>query len=226
MKLETIMTREVLSVQPETPVKDVAQLLSKHHISGVPVCDADGAVLGVCSEADILRKVEGIPAHVGGRFARLFRRLDGELDKVAARTAGEAMTAPALTGRPTQQVSNAARIMIAHRINRLPIVNAGRLVGIVTRADIVRAFHRSDDEIAEEIRSEVLHDALWVAPEALELTVAEGVVTLRGTVETQYDADAAARLVRRVPGVVDARVELGWRRQEPERISTSELFPR
>jgi CBS domain-containing protein len=226
MKIETIMTRKVLTVSPETPLKDVARLLSENHISGVPVCDADGAVLGVVSEADILRKEEGVSPDVGGRFAWFFRRLDGELDKVAARTAGEAMTAPALTGRPTQQVSDAARVMIEHRINRLPVVNAGRLVGIVTRADLVRAFHRADDEIAEEIRREVLHEALWVVPEALELTVADGVVTLRGTVDSRYDAEAAARLVRRVPGVIDARVELRWRSEEPGRIGRLELFPR
>jgi CBS domain-containing protein len=226
VQIETIMTRKVLSVRPETPLKDVARLLSENHISGLPVCDADGAVLGVVSEADILRKEEGIPAGVGGRFAWLFRRRGGELDKVAARTAGEAMTAPAVTGRPIQQVSDAARVMIEHRINRLPVVNAGRLVGIVTRADLIRAFHRSDDEIAEEIRREVLHDALWVVPEALELMVVDGIVTLRGTVDTRYDAEAAARLVRRVPGVIDARVELQCCRDEPERISRLDLFPR
>ena len=226
MKIETIMTRKVLTVRPETPLKDVARLLSENHISGVPVCDAGGAVLGIVSEADILRKEEGISADVGGRFAWFFRRRDGGLDKLAARTAGEAMTAPAVTGRPIQQVSDAARVMIEHRINRLPVVNAGRVVGIVTRADLVRAFHQSDEEIADEIRREVLYDALWIAPEAMELTVTDGVVTLSGTVDTPYDAEAAARLVRRVPGVIDARIELRWRSEEPERISRLELFPR
>jgi CBS domain-containing protein len=226
MKIEAIMTREVLSVRPETSLKEVARLLSENHISGLPVCDADGVVIGVISEADILRKLEGIPADVGGRFAWFFRRLDGELDRVTASTAGEAMTAPALTGRPAQHVSDAARVMIEHRINRLPVVLGGQLVGIVTRADLVRVFHRSDAEIEQEIRDEVLRNTLWAAPESMQLSVVGGVVRLRGSVETHLDATLADRLVRQVPGVIDADIELQWRADEPERDSILELYPR
>lgn len=208
MRVERLMTRDVLVVAPDTPLKDVAALLTGKHISGVPVCDATGAVLGVVSEADILRKTEGVPPEIGGRMRWLLRRVDGELAKVAARTAGEAMTSPALTIRPTQQVSDAARLMIEHRINRLPVVTGGRLVGIVSRADLLRAFERADDELEREIREEVLRGELWLAPEAFHVRVEDGVVTLRGLVRTREEADDVIRFVRRVPGVLEVSADL------------------
>ena len=226
MHIESIMTCEVLTVTPETTLKDVALLLSRAHISGVPVCSEGGKLLGVVSEADILRKEEGIAADLGGRRRWLFRRLEVDVDKVSARTAGQAMTSPALTIRPMEQVSYAAELMLGHRVNRLPVVLNGRLVGIVTRADLVRAFHRSDEEIAHEIRTEVLQHTLWAAPEGMRLSVVDGVVKLRGSVATRLDAELAARLVRQVPGVVDADVELQWRADQTERVSTLELYPR
>jgi CBS domain-containing protein len=208
MKIEQIMTRDVVTVTPETPLKDVASLLTKCHISGAPVCTAGGRVLGVVSEADILRREEGIAPGVGGRFRWLFRRLDGELDKVSAHTAGDAMTAPALTVRPGQRVADAARLMVEHRINRLPVVAHGHLVGIVTRADLVRAFQRSDEEIEREIREEVLLGILLVPPEDFEVAVADGAVTIRGDVNSRFDAEILERCLWRVPGVVDVRSEL------------------
>ena len=208
MKIEHLMTRDVLTVAPEMPLKEVAALLTGNHISGAPVVDADGAVLGVVSEADILRKVEGVAPDVGGRLGWMLRRLDDELEKICARNAGEAMTTPPLTVRPTQQVSEAARLMADHRINRLPVVSRGKLVGIISRADVLRAFERSDDELEREIREDVLRGALWLSPDAFDVHVEEGVVELRGRVRTRQDADDVVRLVRRVPGVLDVAAEL------------------
>jgi CBS domain-containing protein len=208
MKVERIMTRDVLTVAPELPLKQVAALLTDNHISGAPVCDADGAVVGVVSEADILRRAEGVPPNVGGRFRWLIHRLDGELGKVAARTAGEAMTSPPLTIRPTQPVAEAAQLMLQHRINRLPVVRRGALVGILSRADVLRAFERPDSELEEEIREDVLREALWMTPEAFHVHVEDGVVTLRGRVATEQDAVDVVRFVRRVPGVLDVSADL------------------
>jgi CBS domain-containing protein len=208
MRVERVMTRDVLTVAPETPLKDVASLLTGNHISGAPVCDPEGAVLGVVSEADILRKVEGLSADLGGRLGWVLRRLDDELPKIAARTAGEAMTSPPLTVRPTQQVSEAARLMVDNRINRLPVVARGRLVGIVSRADVLRAFERADEELEREIREDVLRGALWLVPESFDVHVEDGVVALRGRVRTRQDADDVVRLVRRVPGVLGVSADL------------------
>jgi len=201
-------------VSPETRLKDVAVLLSEKQISGLPVCDADGTVTGVISEADIVRTEQGIGPDVGGRLRWFFRRLDDDLDKLRARTAGEAMTSPALTVRPIEQVSAAARLMLLHRVNRLPVVADGKLVGIVTRADLVRAFHRSDNELAEEIRDEVLRGALWIAPVTLALSVEDGVVTVSGPVGTELELATVISSIRQVPGVVDVRSELHARAGE------------
>ena len=136
------------------------------------------------------------------------------------------MTRPALTVLPSAPAAEAARLMIEYRINRLPVVRGGKLVGIVTRSDLVRAFHRSDEEIAEEIRNDVLVRALWLAPESLDLSVRDGVVTLTGAVDTEADARAAENLIRRIPGVLDAHIELRARTRPHHRGSILEFFPR
>jgi len=208
MKIEQLMTPGVVTVAPETPLREVAALLTQHHISGLPVVDDDGAVVGVVSEADILRKERGLQPNAGGRFTWLLRRLDGELDKLSAQTAGEAMSSPPLSVRPTADVFVAARLMVEHRINRLPVVLRGALVGIITRADLVRAFNRTDDELAREIREDVLRRKMWIDPDSLGLEVKDGVVTVWGAVDTEVDVDGVARNVRRVPGVLDVRSDL------------------
>jgi CBS domain-containing protein len=118
------------------------------------------------------------------------------------------MTAPALAVRPREQASTAARLMLEHRINRLPVLADGRLVGIVTRADLVRAFHRSDEEIETELREEVLRDRLWLAPDEFRLAVEDGVVTVEGAVEAEATAKAVLYCLRQVPGVVEVRASL------------------
>jgi CBS domain-containing protein len=217
MKIEHLMTRDVVHVTADTPLKDVAALMSEKHISGMPVCDADGKVLGVVSEADILRTEQGIGPDVGGRLQWFFRRLDDDLEKIRARTAGEAMTAPALTVRPSDQTHVAARTMLLYRINRLPVVSEGKLVGIVTRADLVRAFHRTDEEIADEIRDDILRDALWIEPDTVEVEVKDGIVRVGGPVATDLEVQAVVHCIRRVPGVVDVRSELHSRAGEKRR---------
>jgi CBS domain-containing protein len=214
MKIERLMTRDVVHVTADTLLKDVAALLSEKHISGMPVCAADGTVLGVVSEADILRTEQGIGPDVGGRLRWFFRRLDDDLDKLRARTAGEAMTAPALTLLPTDQTHAAARLMLLHRINRLPVVSQGKLVGIITRADLVRAFHRTDEEIADEIRDDILRDALWIEARTVEIEVEDGIVKVGGSVVTDLELETIVQWIRRVPGVVDVRSELHSRADE------------
>ena len=227
MKIEALMTKDVITVLPDASLKAAAALLSEGRISGAPVCDHDDRVLGVISEADIIRKEQGLAPEVHGVARWLTRLFDGELNKVEARTVREAMTAPALTVRPFDSVATAARLMVEHRINRLPVAVDGHLVGIVTRADLVRAFHRTDDEIAEQIRDEIFVRALWLGPEELDLAVQEGVVTIRGAVETESDARVVEHLVRGVPGVVDVTAELMARHHDRhERRSIVEFFPR
>jgi CBS domain-containing protein len=209
MRVENLMSREVVTVAPEASLEEVAAVLSRLRISGVPVCDAGGRVLGVVSEADILRKEEGRAA-APGLLSRLFEVDDEPLGKATARTAGEAMTSPVITIEPGRPVSEAARLMIERQINRLPVVQEGKLVGIVTRADLVRAFHRPDEEILGEIEDDVLLRTLWIAPERVSVTVENGEVSLAGEVDNRTAAELAVAYVRRVPGVVDVHSELTW----------------
>src|SRR5580765_3776523 len=155
MRVQDVMTKTVHTVTPETPLKRVAAVLAALGISGLPVLDADGAVVGIVSEADILYK-ERLEPPARGRLRTLLgpAQADAEKAKLEARTAGEAMTSPALTIGPRRPVAEAAGRMLDEHVNRLPVVDdAGRLLGIVTRADLVRAFVRTDDEIADRGRA-------------------------------------------------------------------------
>jgi CBS domain-containing protein len=211
MKINEIMQRDVVTVAPETSLKEVAALLLEHRISGLPVCAADGRVVGVISEADIVQKEQTDDFGSTAILGRLLDQAYGDGMRFAARTAGGAMTAPAVTVRSRDDVAQAAHLMISKRVNRLPVVDGGRLVGIVTRSDLVRAFRREDTAILGEIEDDVLRSTLWIDPDALDVTVEDGLVTLEGSVETKTIAEIVRACVRRVPGVVDVESRLTWR---------------
>jgi len=121
------------------------------------------------------------------------------------------MTAPARTIGPERPVVEAAKRMLEEAVNRFPVVDDdGALVGIVTRADLVRAFVRSDEAIAREIREDVVMKTLWIAPEALEISVDHGAVRIGGNVESKTDAELIEAFARRVPGTVSVESHLSW----------------
>lgn len=208
-----VMTTPVFTVRRETPLKDVARLLIDNGVSGVPVVDDDGTVLGVVSEADFLVKEQG-PAEV--RHRRLARLLGEtattrhQLDVLAARNAGEAMTAPAVTIEASRPIREAAAVMTSRRVNRLPVVDDGRLVGIVTRADLVRAYVRSDEELVRTIRDDVLLRILWLDPIGFDVTAVNGEATITGHVERRSTAAIIEETVRMVPGIVACHAEICW----------------
>ena len=231
MKVEELMSRDVISVAPDTSLKDVAALLVERGISGVPVIDRDRAVVGVVSEADILIKERGSVARHGRLLGWLLEGGTADDDKLAARTAGEAMTAPALTVGSRAPVAAAARLMTEKGIKRLPVVNSKDvLVGIVTRSDLVKAFARSDEEIAREIREDVVLRTLWIDGEAPYVRVDGGDVTLSGELERRSDVELLPGLVARVPGVVSVHSTVTWRwddqRQRGIRMPESPTTPR
>jgi CBS domain-containing protein len=211
VKVKDVMSREVLTVHPDATLKEVAALLAARRITGLPVVDNEGAVLGVVSEADILFKERANVRDRGFLYAALHpaEMLEEEL-KLDARRAVEAMTSPAITIGPDEPIARAAAVMCDEGVKRLPVLEGGALVGIVTRADLVRAFVRSDEEIAAEVRDDVLRRTLWIDPSRVEVDVRDGVVTLTGAVETSADAEIVPEFVRRVPGVVDVHSQLRW----------------
>ena len=211
MKVKALMTRDVVTVTPQTPLKQVARLLSRHKISGVPVCDRDGSVVGVVTEADILVKEIGLRPGRGGPLAWLVDGSDiTKTRKALARTAGDAMSSPPVSTSPWRTVSEAARLMVEHSVNRLPVLDGNRLVGIVSRADLVRAFKRDDDDIEREIREEAIGESLWVSRDDVAVDVRNGEVTLRGRVQARSDAGLLVAFVSTVPGVVTVRSDLAW----------------
>jgi CBS domain-containing protein len=210
MKVEDVMSREVVTVRVEMPLKDVAAVLAGNRISGAPVCDVDGRVLGVISEHDILFKERGEPQRAGPLYIVANRDAFEARAKEMARTAGEAMTAPAVTIEPDQTVVEAARRMLGHGVNRLPVVRDSVLVGIVTRADLVRVFARPDTEIAREIKDDLLERAFPLEPE-VRVEVSHGEVTLSGEMESRSDAQMLEQLVANVPGVAAVDSRLQWK---------------
>jgi CBS domain-containing protein len=200
MRVVDVMTAPAVAVHPELPLKDVAELLASSGFSGVPVVDAQRHVLGVVSEADVIVKERRPLASSRGREARRIEVKRG------ARTAAEAMSWPALTIGATARIDVAAAMMLDRDVNRLPVVDRdGVLTGIVTRADLVRAFIHGDEEVAAEIRQGVLVGELWRDPDLFVIRVKRGEVTIEGPIEGD-DLMLLVRRVSLVPGVVSVDV--------------------
>src|SRR6266496_3618242 len=175
MKVAQIMTTDVATVAPETSLKELAELLTTRGISCAPVVDAEGRVLGVVSEADVIAKERRPPQF--SAWQRLVLDIADAKVKAAARTVGEAMTAPAVTITPDRRVDHAASLMLDRQVNRLPVVDRdSKLVGIVTRADLVRAFLHTDEALERQILDEVLLHELWLNPDEFRVSIDGGEV--------------------------------------------------
>ncbi|MEV6579739.1 CBS domain-containing protein [Streptomyces sp. NPDC051582] len=177
-----LMTPSAVTVRRATAFKEIARLLKEFDITAMPVIDEAGHPVGVVSEADLLRR-----RPVGG-----------------AATAEQLMTSPAVTARPEWSVVRAARVMQRHRVKRLPVVDEeGRLVGILSRSDLIQLFLRRDHAIQAEILEDVLTRTLHLAPSAITVEVDDGLVTLSGTVPQPGLLPVVVRLCQSVDGVVD-----------------------
>ncbi|MEU2508996.1 CBS domain-containing protein [Streptomyces sp. NPDC007863] len=196
-----VMTHRVVTVSPGAPFKEIARLLVEHDISAVPVVDEDRRLLGVVSEADLLRDTSELP-DLEGRWAGV-RLLSRERGLPEAETAADLMTSPAVSAQPGWNLVETARTMDRKGVKRLPVIDeTGRLVGIVSRTDLLRPFLRGDTAIQDEIEHDVLTETLRMAPGTLRVTVDDGVVTLTGRVDERADIPVIVRLCRSVDGVV------------------------
>jgi predicted transcriptional regulator len=171
-EVKDIMTTRVIWVKKDATFREMAVALREHRVSAFPVVDEDGTVIGVVSEADLLTKeaLDGEPGVISGL---LHRR-----DQAKARgvTAGELMTAAVVAIRPDATVEHAAKLMYDRRVKRLPVTDAdGHLVGIISRADVLSVFDRTDKAIRQEITGEVLRKDLLVDPRAFDVTVKDGI---------------------------------------------------
>ncbi|MFM9442503.1 CBS domain-containing protein [Streptomyces acidiscabies] len=208
IKVGALMTHEVVTARYGTPFKEVVRLLDEHRISGLPVVDEDGTVIGVISATDLVPHQAERP----GVRHRLSSRARRAAAKSRARTAGGIMTAPAVTVRADATVTEAARLMAARRVERLPVVDdENRLAGIVTRHDLLHVFLRPDAEILRAVRQDVLVDTLWLVPQTIDVSVREGVVSLTGRLERRSEIAIAVGMTRRLDGVVDVVDHLTYR---------------
>ncbi|MGA4877008.1 CBS domain-containing protein [Streptomyces lydicamycinicus] len=189
-----LMTPEAVVVQRGTPFKEIARLLDEYDITAVPVLDEDDQPVGVVSEADLLRR---------------------QIAKLGATTAEAIMTSPAVVAHPGWSVVEAAKTMEKKRVKRLPVVDdSGRLIGVISRSDLVQLFLRRDRAIQEEVLEEVLTRTLGVAPSAVTVEVSDGHVTLTGSLERKSLVPIAVRLCESVDGVVEVVDRLSYLRDD------------
>jgi len=196
------MTRQVLTVHPDTPFKAIVELLVGQGIDAVPVVDDTGAVLGVVSGADLTCHDETGPTL--GRLLTHGRTTLTHARKARARTARELMSAPARTIAPDAAVCDALALMNRSGVGRLLVMDGGRLVGLLARSDLLRVYTRSDESLQAEAEAAV-RAAVGPAGAGLQVLVADGVVHLRGEVERASTACAAAAAAQSVPGRVDVQ---------------------
>lgn len=204
--VKDVMTTEVIWVEEDAPFAAMACALRQYRVSAFPVLNRRGHVTGVVSEADLLAKeaLGGGDAQMPGMITGLLRHR--ELGKARGVTAGELMTAPAVTVPPQATVEHAARLMYLHRVKQLPVTDAdGRLVGIVSRADVLSIFGRPDADIRADILADVAANDALPHPDTIAITVKDGIVTLTGLPEPPATGRDIARRARRVEGVVAVR---------------------
>jgi len=207
-QVDDVMTKAVVAVAPATTYRELVDLLVANRFSAVPVVDDFHRVTGVVSEADLLRKIE----YAGAEQPRLFdgRRRRGERTKASAHTAADLMSAPPVVAMAGTPLAAAARLMDAEGVKRLPVIDdLGRLVGIVSRGDLLKVHLRPDDEILADVKSGVL-PLLGDESKTVKVDIADGVVTLTGRVDRWSTTDVADRLIRQVAGVVTVADNLDY----------------
>ncbi len=204
MKANEIMSTPVLTVAPQTPVRDAVQLMLGNHVSGLPVVDQRGHLVGVITEADLLLKeVEPKPPAPVVEWAGpwlWFERWVGAHRKAEGRTVGEVMTHHVVTAEEDTPVHELAARMVRHQINRLPIVRGREVVGIVTRADILKVFLRSNEDLAAEVQR-IVGD--FIRPlEEVRVAVKRGVLVLRGRLVSPARRAALLAQVEHIDGLI------------------------
>jgi CBS domain-containing protein len=208
MKLHEIMTRDVITIGSDAPLKEAARRMVEAGISGLPVADDSGNLIGIITEADFVKKEANRRSK---KRARLLQWLDRDGVPDRHQTVGDVMTEEVITLDADADSTAAARLMQRANIKRLPVLSGdGRLAGLVSRRDLLRVFARSDADIRDEIADHVMLGVLWIDPKRVEVVSDDGNVALTGEVETRSDANLLVELAGRVDGVVSVLDHLTW----------------
>jgi CBS domain-containing protein len=204
-RVSDVMSPDVVTASEDALVGEIVDKLATHRVSGLPIVDDGDRPVGVVSQADLLPRV--VATHPAGRRTRRGRRAA----KAAATSARQLMTAPALTIGAGEPLSAAARKMQLENVKRLLVTgDDGQLLGIVSRADVLRLYARADAAIRGDVINHVLRRILWIDTRQVQVDVQAGVVTLSGAVGRRTTAAIAARLAADVPGVVAVRDEIRY----------------
>ncbi len=199
LKVGDVMSREVVTIAAETSFKHIEQLMHEHNISALPVVDASGGVVGVVSEADLLLRTEAEVTEPGGwsQDAR------GRRTKAHAQTATGLMSSPAVSATSEMPLAAAARLMRKRGVKRLPVVDDGKLVGIVSRADVLTSYLRADTDIRSDVLEGIVLGTMWLDPSTFEVEVEDGAVRIQGVVDRRSDVEILINLILGVEGVID-----------------------
>jgi CBS domain-containing protein len=209
-----IMTSPVVTARPDARVKDLVALMATHRISGIPIVAAEHELIGIVTEGDLLYK-EVLPRPT--EPAPIVRRLPiprvAEAAERARKAEGlradEVMTTPVLTVTEAATVHEIATMMVKHKINRVPVMRAGLVVGFVSRADVLKVFSRPDAELAEAIRESLLHD-LWIDVSRITVDVREGIVYLDGRLDRRSEKELIEKWAGMADGVVGVQSRLAY----------------
>lgn len=206
-----VMSSPAIVVAPGAPFKEIVETLQEHRIGALPVVDADGRVIGVVSESDLLLKEERRDLEAE-RHLLPSRRAAAALARAAGTTARELMTGPAITIGPEARIDRAARLLLEHQVDHLPVVDDDRRPrGMLARGDLLDVFLRSDEQIRAAVVDDLLVGTLWLDPAGLTIEVADGVVRVAGELPRKTDVQLVERLVPTLDGVVGVEAELTYR---------------
>lgn len=209
--VKDVMTKDVVAVRETAGYKDIVAVMRQRRISALPVVDGADHLVGIVSEADLLLKEIGQEAAAGHRMGGGRR----ERAKATGVTAAGLMTKPAVVIGPHESVAAAARQMHDHWVKRLPVVNnAGRLVGIISRVDVLSVFGRPDSEIRDEVMK-VIATEFALDPTAFDVTVTSGILTIAGQVDSHAVAAQLMDTLRHLEGVVDLRCRVSYLTDQP-----------
>jgi len=218
-RVRDVMISDVVTVERMTPYKEVARIMTEQRVNAVPVLDAKKHVIGMVSEVDLLRKEEREFRRLGTGLSMRSRH---ERAQAEARTAAQLMSEPPVTIHPDAPLGAAARLMNSHHVQRLPVVDpANKLLGIVSRRDLLSIYLRPDEELAAEIRA-LLAGILPDEPDGIGVRVQEGVAVLSGTLARPDLIPAAERLASGVDGVVSVINKLAGRGEHPVGLPQSQ----
>ncbi|MFB9905386.1 CBS domain-containing protein [Allokutzneria oryzae] len=195
MRARDIMTSPVICVRPETPVREAASVLTKNRFAALPVVDEDSRLVGIVAEADLIR--DRIPTDPR---AHIWRADGDNVEKEAPPgTVGEVMTKTVTVMTPSADVADIAERMVERHVRSVPIVDGPRLVGIVSRQDVLRTMVRTNDAVAADVRQRLCaYAGSW---RSWEVEAADGVVTVRGELPDDDAKRVVVALAQSVPGV-------------------------